>query len=177
MSEEDRTPHRSRGTPIELGQPRGERGKKVRRDENEGVLEKLFVKDLIGQPEYDAGLEYHKYLRKAASGASIPDVGRIPGQGAYDSDAMQCEAVIWVEKVNGKIIEARGLEDGRRFARVLSFALHPWSHMNLSEIDAAMKLPERKMRGRALLIDALGEIAEILGYASAQKGASHVAHR
>lgn len=155
---EDRTPHRTHGPKIELGQPRGERGAKVRRDENESVLEKLFAKNLIGQPEYDAGLEYHKHLKKAAAGYGVPDLGRIPGQGDHDADTMQCEAVLWLEKINKRM--------PRSFATVLSLALHPWSHASLSEIDRQMGYPENKMHGRLMLIEALGQLSELLGFAT-----------
>jgi hypothetical protein len=146
------------GQPIQLTKPRGERGKRAPRNVNESVLESLMHKGLIGDAEYQAGIKYHNHLRKAASGASIPDVGRIPGKGSYDGDVMQCEAVIWLEKQNRDL--------SPMYRTVLSLALHPWSHMSLTDIDAAMKLPARKMRGRALLIEALEALAEILGFAS-----------
>lgn len=149
------------GNPIELGKPRGERGSQASRDENESVLEKLLAKQLIGQPEYDAGMEYHKHLRKAASGSSVPPIDRIPGQAPHDADAMQCEAVIWLERQNAKM--------PRVFATVLALALHPWSHASLAEIDRQMGYPENKMHGRLMLIEALRELSEILGFASRQR--------
>lgn len=146
------------GNPIDLGKPRGEKGKQVNRDKNESVLEKLFSKDLIGEPEYAAGLEYHKHLCKAASGSSIPDLGRIPGQCSYDADAMQCEAVIWVERVKRDM--------PRRYWMILDIALHPWSHASLSEIDRLMGFERNMMQGRRMLIESLIHLAEILGFAS-----------
>lgn len=149
------------GNPIDLGKPRGEKGKQVNRDKNESVLESLFSRDLIGEPEYRAGLEYHKHIQKAASGASIPDLGRIPGQAAHDGDAMQCEAVIWIEKVKRDM--------PRRYWVVLDLALHPWSHASLSEIDRVMGYPKNMMHGRTMLIESLIHLSEILGFASDQK--------
>jgi len=146
------------GQPIQLTKPRGERGKRMPRNANESVLESLRNKELIGDAECQAGLKYHAYLRKAASGASIPDIGRIPGQGAYDGDVMQCEAVIWLEKQNRHLPKA--------YRTVLSLALHPASHKSLQDIDREMGYQDGKMQGRTMLIEALKELAEILGFAS-----------
>lgn len=170
-SNDDRTPHRTAGRPIKLVKPRGVREKDTERDVNESVLGQLYDKKLIGECEVAAGVEYHKHLKKAAAGYGVPWVGRIPGQADHDADVMQCEAVIWLERINGKI-EKRNPDRGRTLATVLSLALHPHSSMNLTEIDAALDLPDRKMRGRSLLIEALGEISEILGFATRNRHAT-----
>lgn len=155
---EERTPHRTMGRPIELVKPKGVREREAERDVNESVLGQLYHKKLIGEAECQAGGEYHKHLKKAAAGFGVPDLGRIPGQADYDADVMQCEAVLWLEKTNSNL--------PRAFRSVLSLALHPHSEGTLESIDRHMGYPKNMMHGRMMLVEALRELAEVLGYSS-----------
>lgn len=146
------------GQTIELTKPKGERGKRAPRNANESVLESLRHKDLITDEDYQAGLKYHGLLRRAATGSSIPDVGRIPGQGNSDGDANHLESILELEKINSSKTLTR------QYRNVLSFTLHPWTQCTLTQLDTMMCYPARHMKGRTVLIEALKELADILGY-------------
>lgn len=148
------------GKSVAPARPRGERGRRALRNANESALEKLLNDGSIGDPEYQAGLMYHKELCKSVCGSSVPDLDRAPGQDSYGGDVAQVEAVLWLERVN----RAQGMS--RAYRTVLSLALHPWENHSLSEIDRLQGYSKNMMQGKTVLIEALRELAVILGFST-----------
>lgn len=144
------------GNKLDIKYARG-RGNVTAYNANNDIVRRLYEDGLIGVPEREAADYLSKLWERASVGSkSVPELDRIPGQGAVGATDMSLVSTERLNEINRQL--------SRMSALILGWAL--CDGLSLNELNRKIGCPKGVGHEKWMVRMALLELAEITGHAS-----------